>query len=72
MCQASAACQTLGITPHRLRGAFATMLSEAGVPIQTIQKVTGHQSPITTTVYLEKDIDTAATAQAGIAEMFRF
>ena len=72
MRQANAACQTLGITPHRLRGTFATMLSEAGVPIQTIQKVMRHKSPMTTMAYLEKDLDTAATAQAEIAEMAGF
>jgi integrase/recombinase XerC len=72
MLQANAACATKGITPHRLRGTFATMLSEAGVPIQTIQKVMRHKSPMTTMAYLEKDLDTAVNAQHDIAEKIGF
>ncbi|RFP32434.1 site-specific integrase [Duganella sp. BJB476] len=72
MLQANAACATKGITPHRLRGTFATMLSEAGVPIQTIQKVMRHKSPMTTMAYLEKDLDTAVHAQHDIAEKIGF
>lgn len=72
MIQANAACATKGITPHRLRGTFATMLSEAGVPIQTIQKVMRHKSAMTTMAYLEKDLDTAVTAQHDIAEKIGF
>ena len=72
MLQANAVCATKGITPHRLRGTFATMLSEAGVPIQTIQKVMRHKSAMTTMAYLEKDLDTAASAQHEIAEKIGF
>ncbi len=72
MLQANAVCATKGITPHRLRGTFATMLSEAGVPIQTIQKVMRHKSAMTTMAYLEKDLDTAANAQHDIAEKIGF
>lgn len=69
---ANARCKTKGITPHRLRGTFATMLSEAGVPIQTIQKVMRHKSPLTTMAYLEKNLATAADAQAVIASKMGF
>ncbi len=56
------------LTPHRLRGTFATMLSEAGVPIQTIQRVLRHKDPMTTMKYLEKNLDLAVTGQQRIAE----
>ncbi len=65
-------CSTKGITPHRLRGTFATMLSEEGVPVQTIQRVMRHKSALTTMAYLEKNMDTAALAQADIAEKIGF
>jgi integrase/recombinase XerC len=60
--QANTACSIKGITPHRLRGTFATLLSEEGVPIQTIQRVMRHKSHATTMGYLEKNLDTAARA----------
>jgi len=63
---ANAACTVKGITPHRLRGTFATLLSEAGVPIQTVQKVMRHKSFTTTMGYLEKNLDAAAQAQEKI------
>jgi integrase/recombinase XerC len=66
---ANRACAIKGITPHRLRGTFATLLSEAGVPIQTIQKVMRHKSFTTTFGYLEKNIDLAAKAQEEIGDI---
>ena len=57
-----------GLTPHRLRGTFATLMSEQGVPIQTIQRVMRHKSPITTMAYLETNLHTAIVAQKIIAE----
>jgi integrase/recombinase XerC len=65
---ANAACTVKGITPHRLRGTFATLLSEAGVPIQTVQKVMRHKSFTTTMGYLEQNLDVAAQAQERISE----
>lgn len=62
MARANAACELVGITPHRLRGTFATMLSEAGVPLQTIQEVMRHKHPMTTIGYLEPNLATAAKA----------
>lgn len=67
MRKANATCSLKGITPHRLRGTFATLLSEAGVPVQTIQKVMRHKSHATTMGYLEKNLDLAARAQDQIA-----
>ena len=55
-------CAIKGITPHRLRGTFATLMSEAGVPIQTLQRVMRHKSFITTMSYLEKNLDVATEA----------
>jgi integrase/recombinase XerC len=66
--QANAACAIKGITPHRLRGTFATLLSEEGVPIQTIQQVMRHKSFTTTMSYLEKNRDLAARAADKIGE----
>lgn len=72
MAAANALCKTQGITPHRLRGTFATLLSEAGVPIQTIQKVMRHKNHGTTMAYLEKNLETAARAQNEIGEIIGF
>lgn len=60
-------CDLRGITPHRLRGTFATLLSEHGVPVQTIQAVLRHKDPSTTIRYLEKNMDVAIRAQKSIA-----
>lgn len=64
---ANAAIGVDGLTPHRLRGTFATMLSEAGVPVQTIQQVMRHKSVLTTIGYLEVDLGQAARGQDQIA-----
>lgn len=69
---ANAACEVKGITPHRLRGTFATLLSEAGVPIQTIQRVMRHKSHSTTMNYLEKNLGQAARAQNEIGSIVGF
>ena len=69
---ANAACSIKGITPHRLRGTFATLLSEAGVPIQTIKEVMRHKSFTTTMGYLEKNMDTAVRAQDRIGGIIGF
>lgn len=56
------------ITPHRLRGTLATLLSEEGAPIQTVQRVMRHKSASTTMAYLEVRMDLASRAQERIAE----
>jgi integrase len=66
---ANAACEIDGLTPHRLRGTFATLLSERGLPIQTIQRVMRHKDPMTTMRYLEANLAAAAIAQASIARI---
>lgn len=69
--RANDTCAVKGITPHRLRGTFATLMSEADVPIQTVQRVMRHKSFTTTMGYLEKNLDVAAQAQERINAMAR-
>jgi integrase len=69
MRSANAACQIEGLTPHRLRGTFATLLSERGLPIQTIQRVMRHKDPLTTMRYLEANLSAASDAQTSIAHL---
>lgn len=68
MNQANDACGLGHLTPHRLRGTFATLLSESGVPIQTIQRVMRHKNHATTMGYLEVNLETAKRGQASIAD----
>ncbi|MGO4479989.1 tyrosine-type recombinase/integrase, partial [Massilia sp. 2TAF26] len=57
-----------GITPHRLRGSFATLLLEAGATLRTVQEVMRHKSPLTTMEYIESNMETVVAAQQRIAE----
>lgn len=66
---ANTAVGTPGISAHRLRGTFATLHSEAGTPIQTIQAMLGHKSATTTMLYLEAHREKAETQQAEVAKM---
>lgn len=68
MRHANAACQIHGLTPHRLRGTFATLLSERGVPIQEVQAALRHKDPLTTMKYLERQRGTLKQGQQRIAE----
>lgn len=64
------ACGAIGIprlTAHRLRGTYATLLAEAGVPIQDIQRALGHKDIRTTVGYLEGDLGRVARAQIILA-----
>jgi integrase len=72
MQRANETCGISGITPHRLRGTFATLLSESGVPVQTIQRVMRHKHLQTTLNYLEVNLDLAAAAQKSIGEQIGF
>lgn len=60
------------VTPHRLRGTFATLLSESGTPVQDIQRVLRHKDVRTTLGYLEHDIQRVANAQEKIATLYGF
>lgn len=52
------------LTPHRLRHSLATHLLAAGVPIDVVQHILGHESIKTTTVY-------ARTQQTTIEQHYR-
>jgi integrase/recombinase XerC len=67
MLRANEACEAPHITPHRLRGTFATMLSESGTPVQEIQRVLRHGSILTTAGYLEANPDLTRAGQRHIA-----
>lgn len=69
---ANAACATKGITPHRLRGTFATLLSESGAPLQDVQEALRHKDPLTTVGYLEKDMKRVSRAQERISAKIDF
>lgn len=68
---ANAAVGAPHVTPHRLRASFATLLSEAGVPVQNIQRALRHKSLMTTAAYLETNMDTVVQGQQRIAEKTR-
>jgi integrase len=69
---ANAACGTPGVSPHRLRGTFATLLSREGVSVPDIQKALRHKDPMTTMGYLELDSGRVAKAQEEIAKKMGF
>lgn len=57
MNKANAKVGTPGITPHRLRGSFATLLVHAGITdIKLIQRAMRHKDPRTTWLYLGEDL----------------
>jgi integrase len=57
-----------GLTPHRLRGTYATLLSEMGVPVQDIQKIMRHKDIKTTMAYLETNLERVRKAQNDLAQ----
>jgi integrase len=70
--RATTACNLKGITPHRLRGTFATLMSEEGVPVQTIQAMMRHKDPLTTMKYLEVNMGVAPAALERIGKKSGF
>lgn len=68
MKSASKTCGVSHITPHRLRGTIATLMSERGNSIQNIQAFLRHKDPLTTMAYLEKNMDQTRRAQGEISD----
>jgi integrase len=67
------ACAQVGqtrLTPHRLRGTYATLLAEEGVPLPDIQRALEHKDPRTTLGYIEADLQRVVKAQARLAHRF--
>ena len=67
-------CQVAGIwvTCHQLRHTFGRYMSEAHVPVTTIQKLLGHASLQTTEIYLHiSDSQVQEDYQAAIQEVLR-
>jgi integrase len=64
---ASADVGVYGLSPHRIRGSFATRLSVEGVPLPDIQEAMRHKDSKTTLGYIEKDMGRVVKAQEEIA-----
>ncbi len=56
------------VTPHRLRGTYATLLSRAQVGIQEIRQALGHKSILTTEGYIEADLNLVVRGQLIMAD----
>jgi site-specific recombinase XerD len=55
------------ITPHKLRHTFATLLMKDGkADIKDIQELLGHESPVTTMIYLHSDQETKQKVIHGL------
>ncbi|WP_321810086.1 site-specific integrase [Burkholderia sp. BCC1985] len=68
MLAANAECGVGHITAHRLRGTFATLLSEQGAPVHMIKRALRHKSVNTTMAYLEVNMELVERAQRRIAQ----
>lgn len=67
MLEANSACGIGHVTAHRLRGTFATLLSEQGAPIHMVKRALRHKNINTTMAYLESNMDLVSRAQQRIA-----
>ncbi len=72
MKRANAKCGLKGLTPHRLRGSYATLLTEAGVPMQDVQEAMRHKDMKTTVGYCEIDMNRVTVAQTKMAVKMGF
>ena len=45
-----------GVTPHRLRASVATILLDAGIPLDQVQKFLRHKRITTTQIYAETSL----------------
>lgn len=63
------ACESLSLpalTPHRMRGSSANMLKVEGLSIDEIQKILGHSSIVTTSLYLAQNHAIARDVQNSL------
>jgi site-specific recombinase XerD len=70
--KASNAVGVPGLSPHKLRASFATLLSEGGTPVQTIQRMLRHKDVKTTVGYCEIDMTRVVAVQEAIAKKMGF
>lgn len=70
--KANVAAGVVGLTPHRLRGTYASLLAKQGVPIHDIQRAMRHKDMRTTAGYLEENAGRVAVAQEEIARRMGF
>jgi site-specific recombinase XerD len=54
------------ISPHSLRRTCATILYKRGVPIESIQRIMGHDNPHTTQRYIDMEIDAEVSAKFAL------
>lgn len=67
MAKANAAVGIKGLTPHRLRGTYITLLLASKVPLQDVSNVVGHADWKTTLGYAETDLGRVRVGQDEIA-----
>lgn len=63
-------CKTLGLgalSPHRLRGSFATLHAEGGTPVTDIQAMLGHKAISTSLRYIEQGLESKRRAVDSLA-----
>lgn len=58
------------ITPHTFRHGFAIIAAENNVELLRIQQTLGHESPMTTKIYLEKSMKRKHNAALSFADSF--
>lgn len=69
---ANKAVKVPGLSPHRLRGTFATVHAEGGTPLQVVQAMLGHKDIKTTMAYVEAHLEAAKAGQDRMAESMGF
>lgn len=69
---ANKAVKVPGLSPHRLRGTFATLHTESGTPLQVVQAMLGHKKIETTMAYVEAHLEAAKAGQDRVAQSMGF
>lgn len=55
------------ISPHSLRRTCATLMYKKGVPLESIQRILGHDNPHTTQRYIDMEIDIEVSAKYALS-----